>query len=118
MRCFAFVRALCWCVRASRVRTFIPQSHAETNVVCLHAVVWAGSPLVRDCTRIAGYMYEVGALGFVHHSSRTIFCRAVPNPNVTIRNFWIAVAPPTWVLGSRGRWKRTPTHTLHERYAT
>jgi hypothetical protein len=29
-------------------------------------------------------------LGFVHHS-RTIFCRAVPNPNITIRNFFIAV---------------------------
>jgi hypothetical protein len=29
-------------------------------------------------------------LGFVHHS-RAIFCRAVPNPNITIRNFFIAV---------------------------
>jgi hypothetical protein len=28
--------------------------------------------------------------GFVHHS-RTLFCRAVPNPNLTIRNFFIAV---------------------------
>ena len=28
--------------------------------------------------------------GFVHHS-RTLFCRAVPNPNITIRNFFIAV---------------------------
>jgi hypothetical protein len=28
--------------------------------------------------------------GFVHHS-RTLFCRGVPNPNVTIRNFLIAV---------------------------
>jgi hypothetical protein len=28
--------------------------------------------------------------GFVYHS-RTIFCRAVPNPNITIRNFFIAV---------------------------
>ena len=28
--------------------------------------------------------------GFVHHS-RTVFCRAVPNPNLTIRNFCIAV---------------------------
>ena len=28
--------------------------------------------------------------GFVHHS-RAIFCRAVPNPNITIRNFFIAV---------------------------
>jgi hypothetical protein len=27
--------------------------------------------------------------GFVHRS-RTLFCRAVPNPNVTIRNFFIA----------------------------
>jgi hypothetical protein len=26
----------------------------------------------------------------VHHS-RTLFCRAVPNPNLTIRNFFIAV---------------------------
>jgi hypothetical protein len=29
-------------------------------------------------------------LGFVHHS-RTIFCRAVPNLSITIRNFCIAV---------------------------
>ena len=28
--------------------------------------------------------------GFGHHS-RTIFCRAVPNPNLAIRNFFIAV---------------------------
>ena len=28
--------------------------------------------------------------GFVHRS-RTLFCRAVPNPNLTIRNFFIAV---------------------------
>jgi hypothetical protein len=30
--------------------------------------------------------------GFVYHS-RTLFCRAVPNPNLTIRNFCIAVRP-------------------------
>jgi hypothetical protein len=30
--------------------------------------------------------------GFVHHS-RTIFCRAVPNPDITIRKFCIAVPP-------------------------
>jgi hypothetical protein len=30
--------------------------------------------------------------GFVHHS-KTILCRAVPNPNLTIRNFCIAVSP-------------------------
>jgi hypothetical protein len=30
--------------------------------------------------------------GFVHHS-RTSFCRAVPNPNITIRNFFIAEGP-------------------------
>jgi hypothetical protein len=29
-------------------------------------------------------------VGFVHHS-RTIFYRAVPNPDITIRNFFIAV---------------------------
>jgi hypothetical protein len=28
--------------------------------------------------------------GFVHHS-RTLFCRAVPNPNITIRTLFIAV---------------------------
>jgi hypothetical protein len=28
--------------------------------------------------------------GFVHRS-RTVFCRAVPNPNLTIRNCFIAV---------------------------
>jgi hypothetical protein len=28
--------------------------------------------------------------GCVHHS-RTVFCRAVPNLNITIRNFFIAV---------------------------
>jgi hypothetical protein len=32
-------------------------------------------------------------LGFVHRS-RTILCRAVPNPNVTIRNFCIALPHP------------------------
>ena len=31
--------------------------------------------------------------GFVHHS-RTLFCRAVPNPNITIRNFFVAVGEP------------------------
>ena len=31
--------------------------------------------------------------GFVHHS-RTVFCRAVPNPNTTIRNFFVAVPRP------------------------
>ena len=30
--------------------------------------------------------------GFVHHS-RTICCRAVPNPHLTIRDFFTAVAP-------------------------
>jgi hypothetical protein len=33
--------------------------------------------------------------GFVHHS-RTLFCRAVPNPNITIRNFFIAVRCWAW----------------------
>ena len=28
--------------------------------------------------------------GFFHHS-RTVFCRAVPNANLTIRNFFVAV---------------------------
>jgi hypothetical protein len=38
--------------------------------------------------------------GFVH-CSRTSFCRAVPNPNITIRNFFIAVR---WGVGDgRGR---------------
>jgi hypothetical protein len=32
-----------------------------------------------------------GGFGFVHHS-RTLFCRAVPSPNLTIRNFCIAVS--------------------------
>ena len=31
--------------------------------------------------------------GFVHQS-RTIFCRAVPNLSITIRNFFIAVLDP------------------------
>ena len=44
--------------------------------------------------------------GFVHHS-RTLFCRAVPNPNITIRNFFIAVGG--------GRHKRAPP--LKERCA-
>jgi hypothetical protein len=34
-------------------------------------------------------MYWRG-FGYVHRS-RTVFCRAVPNPNITIRNFCIAV---------------------------
>jgi hypothetical protein len=33
-----------------------------------------------------------GLEGFwIRHHSRTKFCRAVPDPNVTIRNFFIAV---------------------------
>jgi hypothetical protein len=39
--------------------------------------------------RTGGYTRRWG-LGFVHHS-RAIFCRAVPNLSVTIRNFCIAV---------------------------
>jgi hypothetical protein len=33
---------------------------------------------------------------WICHYSRTLFCRAVPNPNLTVRNFFIAVwpAPP------------------------
>jgi hypothetical protein len=38
--------------------------------------------------------------GFVYHS-RTIFCRAVPNPSITIRNFVIAVPPRRWSPWSR-----------------
>jgi hypothetical protein len=33
--------------------------------------------------------------GFVHRS-RTIFCRAVPNLSITIRNLCIAVSQPLW----------------------
>jgi acyl-CoA synthetase (AMP-forming)/AMP-acid ligase II len=41
------------------------------------------------------------SFGFVHRS-RTVFCRAVPNPNITIRDFFIAAqrregAPPICV---------------------
>jgi hypothetical protein len=40
--------------------------------------------------------------GFVHHS-RAIFCRAVPNPNLTIRNFCIAVpGGPLLLLAAHG----------------
>jgi hypothetical protein len=35
--------------------------------------------------------------GFVHHS-RTLFCHAVPNPNITIRNFSIAVRERRWFV--------------------
>jgi hypothetical protein len=42
--------------------------------------------------------------GFVHHS-RTRFCRAVPNPNLTIRNFLIAVAHQS-LSGKRARSRR------------
>jgi hypothetical protein len=37
--------------------------------------------------------------GFVHHS-RTIFGRAVPNPNITIRNF--STAAPQVYFGALG----------------
>jgi hypothetical protein len=37
--------------------------------------------------------------GFVHHS-RTLFCRAVPNLSITIRNFFIAVGRT-----ARGHWR-------------
>ena len=33
--------------------------------------------------------------GFVHHSI-AIFYHVVPNPNITIRNFWIAVQGRGW----------------------
>jgi hypothetical protein len=38
--------------------------------------------------------------GFVHRS-RTLFCRAVPNLSITIRNFFIAVRPRTCVIIGR-----------------
>jgi hypothetical protein len=42
--------------------------------------------------------------GFVYHS-RTLFCRAAPNPNITIRNFFIAARWPRR-RGRRRRWWR------------
>jgi hypothetical protein len=39
--------------------------------------------------------------GFVHHS-RTVFC-AVPNPNITIRNFFIAVWSGGHLRAARAR---------------
>jgi hypothetical protein len=47
--------------------------------------------------------------GFVHHS-RTVFCRAVPNPNLTIRHFFIGVGgrAGTEAGGTRRRSRRTP----------
>ena len=43
--------------------------------------------------------------GFVHHS-RTVFCRAVPNPNITIRNFFIAVRQVRKELAYALAWSR------------
>ena len=39
--------------------------------------------------------------GFVHHS-RSIFCRAVPNPSLTIRNFFVAVPGRAWLEAAKG----------------
>jgi hypothetical protein len=49
----------------------------------------AGFPL-HDCTPYSGLHARPESLGFVHRT-RTIFCRHVPNPSVSIRNFCIAV---------------------------
>ena len=56
--------------------------------------------------------------GFVHHS-RTVFCRAVPNLRITIRNFFIAVLrfvsaaqvrlPADGLRRHRLRWKEKNT---------
>jgi hypothetical protein len=49
----------------------------------------AGFPR-QDCSRYRGLHVRRERLGFVARS-RTILCRPVPNPSVTIRNFFIAV---------------------------
>ena len=52
--------------------------------------------------------------GFVHHS-RTLFCRAVPNLSITIRNFFIAVRRRLSPRCERA--KRIVTSRLHRRRA-
>jgi hypothetical protein len=47
---------------------------------------------LHDGTPYRGLHARRESLGFVHRS-RAIFCRAAPNPNVTIRNLCIAVQP-------------------------
>ena len=45
--------------------------------------------------------FVLRGFGFVHRSI-AIFCRAVPNPNITIRNFFIAVRCVLLRPGDRG----------------
>jgi hypothetical protein len=53
--------------------------------------------------------------GFVHHS-RTVFCRAVPNPNLTIRNFssLYGVGWRAQFEGGGGAHRRVPHHAEEE----
>ena len=57
-----------------------------------HAAVTRRPPILLDTMlpRTGGFTYDVGVLGVVRRS-RAILCRAVPNVNVTIRNFLIDV---------------------------
>jgi hypothetical protein len=52
--------------------------------------------------------------GFVHRS-RTLFCRAVPNPNITIRNFCISVRR---VVGGAGGARQAAGEHLHAAFPT
>jgi hypothetical protein len=53
----------------------------------------------QDCTLYRGLHVPRWGLGFVHRST-AIFCRAVPNPSVTIRSFFIAERARCVLTGS------------------
>jgi hypothetical protein len=60
---------------------------------------------LQDYSPYRGLRVRCRGLGFLHRS-RTIFCRPVPNLNVTIRNCCIAVC--SCCAGSASRRRRTP----------
>jgi hypothetical protein len=63
-----------------------------------HAAVSRRPPISLSTTVARTHMctYDAEILGCVHRS-RSIFCRAVPSPNDTIRNFFTAVWRGCWV---------------------
>jgi hypothetical protein len=69
-------------VRVELATWLNPEAASSEERVCVRSLTYSEE-------KVASTIVPRG-LGFVHHS-RTIFCRAVPNPNITIRNFCNAV---------------------------
>jgi hypothetical protein len=97
------------CPWVGKLRTVLPLTVEirESAVQLVSIGVWGEGSLtgplpLRDESRLCplhdgtctgGYALRRWGVGFVHRS-RAVFCRAVPNPNVTIRNFCVAVGEP------------------------